>query len=176
LKDFCTKPTLIALIMMTPMTIFSNFGLLVVSICVVSLKQCNCLPASALSPPSALYGLPLTEAQLRGRPDPSLRTIGGGGSGAILEVRGSQKDKNRVLDEFTKQKSRKEPRSGQSILYRSLIPEGVDQIEPFTNFEQIIVVESPVLQLIKPKNVADKRREIAEKRIAEAEKRISEDI
>lgn len=130
----------------------------------------NCLGA----PPSAdpLYDLPSTSFR---RPDPSLRTIGTGGLGSILEVSGSQKDKNRVLDEFTKQKGEKTPRSrSQSILYRSLVPEGVDQNGQFTNFEQIIVVESPVLRLIKPKNIADKRREKAEKRIAEAERRISD--
>jgi len=55
-----------------------------------------------------------------------------------------------------------------------LIPEGAEENGPFNNFEQIIVVESPVLRLIKPKNRVDKRREKAEKRIAEAEKRISE--
>ena len=129
------------------------------------------------APPSAnpVYGLPETQAQANRRLSPSLRTIGRGGLGSILEVSGSQKDKNRVLDEFTKQKSEKTPRSGgQSILYRSLIPEGSENNGQFTNFEQIIVVESPVLRLIKPKNRVDKRREKAEKRIAEAEKRISD--
>ena len=129
----------------------------------------TCLGAPPFADP--LYDLPSTPYR---RPDPSLRTIGTGGLGSILEVSGSQKDKNRVLDEFTKQKGEKTPRSrGQSILYRSLVPEGVDQNGQFTNFEQIIVVESPVLQLIKPKNVANKRREKTEKRIAEAERRIS---
>ena len=129
------------------------------------------------APPSAdpVYGLPVTQAQANRRLNPALRTIGRGGLGSILEVSGTQKDKNRVLDEFTKQKSEKAPRSGgQSILYRSLIPEGADENGQFTNFEQIIVVESPVLQLIKPKNRVDKRREKAEKRIAEAETRISD--
>jgi len=131
----------------------------------------NCAPPSA----DPVYGLPETQAQANRRLTPALRTIGRGGLGSILEVSGSQKDKNRVLDEFTKQKSEKSPRSGgQSILYRSLIPEGADENEQFTNFQQIIVVESPVLRLIKPKNRVDKRREKAEKRIAEAEKRISE--
>ena len=139
------------------------------AVAVVSFSIHTCQGA----PPSAdpVYSLPSN-----GPSDPSLRTIGRGGLGTILEVSGSQEDKNRVLDEFTKQKSDKTPRgrSGQSILYRSLVPEGADESRHFTNFEQVIVVESPVLQLIKPKNPVDKRREKAEKRIAEAEKRISD--
>ena len=68
------------------------------------------------------------------------KRFGRDGLGSILEVSGSQKDKNRVLDEFTKQKSEKTPRSGgQSILYRSLIPEGSKENGQFTNFEQMML-------------------------------------
>ena len=80
-----------------------------------------------------------------------------------------------MLDDFSNQKSDGTlSRSGQSILYRSLVPEGIEQNGQFTNYELTVEVESPVLQLIKPKNRADKRRQKAEKRIAEAEKRIAE--
>jgi hypothetical protein len=137
------------------------FAILAVAVIILSIQNCQGAPPSA----DPVYSLPSNRPS-----DPSLRTIGRGGLGTILEVSGNQDDKNRILDEFAKQKS---GRSGQSILYRSLIPEG-DESRQFTNFEQIIVVESPVLQLIKPKNPADKRREKTEKRIAEAEKRISD--
>ena len=106
--------------------------------------------------------------------DPSLRTIGRGGLGSILEVSGSQDDKNRVLHDFTKQKDAETfSKRGQSILYRSLIPDGTDLNGQFTNYELVVEVESPVLQLLKPRNVADKRRQKAEKRVADAEKRIA---
>ena len=141
------------------------FAFISIAVILVAIQNCHGAPPSA----DPVYNFPSNRPS-----DPSLRTIGRGGLGTILEVSGSQKDKNRVLDEFTKQKSDKRPRSGQSILYRSLVPEGADESRQFTNFEQIIVVESPVLQLIKPKNPVDKRREKAEKRIAEAEKRISD--
>ena len=143
------------------------FAILAFTVLMLTIGNCHGAPPSA----DPLYSLPSSRPS-----DPSLRTIGRGGLGSILEVSGSQEDKNRVLDEFTKQKSNTAPRgrSGQSILYRSLIPEDSDESRQFTNFEQIIVVESPVLQLIKPKNPVDKRREKAEKRIVEAEKRISD--
>ena len=54
--------------------------------------------------------------------------------------------------------------SGRSVLYQSLLP-----LNP--NFELNIEVESPVITLKRPKNVAAKRQEVAERRIAEEARR-----
>ena len=132
-------------------------------------KHCNGAPPKAAA--DQVYNIPVPS---NGRSDPSLRTIGRGGLGAISEVSGSQEDKNRALDAFSNHKSAGTNRRGQSILYRSFIPEGVEPNGQFTNFELTVEVESPVLQLLKPQNRADKRRQKAEKRIAEAERRIAE--
>lgn len=132
----------------------------------VAIKQCHGAPPKAAADP--VYNTPVATS---GQSDPSLRTIGRGGLGAILEVSGSQQDKNRVLDDFNSRENdgtvnKRRP----SILYRSLIPEGVEQNGQFTNYELVVEVESPVLQLLKPTNLADKRRQKAEKRVAEADK------
>ena len=136
----------------------------------LTIESCNGAPPEAAADPTYLPPPPPNVHS-----DPSLRTIGGGGLGAILEVSGSQQDKSRVLDDFSNQNSDGTlNRKGQSILYRSLIPEGTALNGQFTNYELTVEVESPVLQLLKPKNRADKRRQKADKRIAEAEKRIAE--
>ena len=104
--------------------------------------------------------------------DPSLLTIARGGLGSIQEVRESQDDKNEVLDNFNNQNITETfGRRGQSILYRSFLPDGTELDGQFTNYEFVVEVESPILQLLKPQNAADKRGQKAEKRIAEAEKR-----
>ena len=54
---------------------------------------------------------------------------------------------------------------GKSILYRSLFP----QEEGQTAYEFVVEVESPVLVLKKPKNVALKRQQVALKRVSEEE-------